>query len=107
MNFGLMNRDKDLWGADANEFKPERWTSLDYSVRAKYMPFFAGPRKCPAQQILLIQYSYLLVRMARLFERIENRDDVFDFFEQHKSTISSRNGVKVSLVLGEGFRGFD
>jgi len=69
------------------------------------MPFFDGPRRCPAQQTIVTQYSYLLVRMAKLFERVDNRDEVLEFFEKHNSTISSRNGVKVALIPGQSHDG--
>ena len=36
--------------------------------------------------------------MAERFERIDNKDEVLEFIEQHNMTITSRNGVKVALV---------
>lgn len=96
MHFGQLHKDKDIWGEDALEFRPERWEGLDPKV--KYQPFFAGPRKCPAQQMLIAQYRYLLVRMAQKFERIDNKDEVLGFVEEHNMTITSRNGVKVALI---------
>lgn len=97
LNFGQMHKDKDLWGDDALEFRPERWESLD--PKAKYQPFFAGPRKCPAQQMLITQYGYLLIRMAKLFERIDNKDEELMLVEEHNMTITSRNGVQVAMIL--------
>lgn len=96
MNLGQLHKDKDLWGEYALEFRPERWESLD--PKFKYQPFFAGPRKCPAQQMLVTQYRYLLVRMAIMFERIDNKDEVLEFVEEHNIAITSRNGVKVALI---------
>jgi len=39
-----MHRRKDIWGDDADQFKPERWDGrkMDWS----YLPFSGGPRIC-------------------------------------------------------------
>lgn len=42
-----MQRREDLWGADAAEFRPERWEGLQAS--SKYLPFNTGPRICPGE----------------------------------------------------------
>ena len=96
LSFGQLHKDKDIWGEDVNEFRPERWDSLD--LMYKYQPFFAGPRRCPAQQMLVTQYSYVLTRMAKLFQRIDNKDPMLKFVEEHNMTITSRNGVQVALI---------
>jgi cytochrome P450 len=47
-----MNRRKELWGEDADEFKPERWLNLPGLVAdipgawASQMTFLYGPRAC-------------------------------------------------------------
>jgi hypothetical protein len=42
-----MHRREDLWGADAAEFRPERWEGLQ--TRSNFLPFNAGPRVCPGE----------------------------------------------------------
>lgn len=39
-----MHRRKDLYGEDAEEFKPERWETLRPGW--EYLPFNGGPRIC-------------------------------------------------------------
>ena len=41
---GAMHRRKDLWGLDADEFRPARWESAHHG--AEYLPFNGGPRVC-------------------------------------------------------------
>lgn len=48
-NFFLMGRNKALWGADAEEFKPDRWLDPELlqkvsSNPAIFTPFASGPR---------------------------------------------------------------
>ena len=42
-----MHRRKDLWGADAAEFRPERWQGLKAGFN--FVPFNGGPRICPGE----------------------------------------------------------
>ena len=41
-----MHRRKDIYGPDADEFKPERWESKDLRPNWGYLPFNGGPRVC-------------------------------------------------------------
>ena len=52
---------------------------------------------CPAQQQVLTQSVYLLVRMVTAYERIENRDPCTEYVELTKMLTESRNGAKVGL----------
>ena len=97
-----MQKDEDLWGPDAARFWPERWEKL--KPMWTYIPFLGGPRICPAQQMVLIQYGYLLVRFVQEFECMENRDEGMRFVEEHRMTKQSRNGVKVAFHGREHLR---
>ncbi|MCJ1401880.1 hypothetical protein MMC11_005097 [Xylographa trunciseda] len=96
LNTASMNHDRDLWGADAHEFRPERWA--DPHRAAPFVPFFTGPRVCPAQQQVLTQAAYVLVRLAREFAALENRDPVWEYVEVTRLVTESRNGVKVAFI---------
>jgi cytochrome P450 len=42
-----MHRHKDLYGDDANEFRPERWEGSELkNIGWGFMPFHGGPRIC-------------------------------------------------------------
>ncbi|KUJ07753.1 cytochrome P450 alkane hydroxylase-like protein [Mollisia scopiformis] len=97
--FRSMHYDEDLWGEDADDFRPERWERSDSIPQHGYVPFSAGGRVCPAQQMVLTECAYILVRLVREFEKIENRDPEESFIEQHKLQMESRNGVKVAFTV--------
>lgn len=64
-----MHRRVDLWGADAAEFRPERW---EHKIPAwQFLPFSGGPRVCIGQQYSLVETSFLLVKLLRAFDRME------------------------------------
>lgn len=97
-----MQVDNDIWGPNADEFIPERWGLIDPNGKQNraYIPFSAGARVCPAQQMVINESMYILVRFMREYGKgaIVNRDDVEGFVEQHRMQMESRNGVKIAFV---------
>jgi cytochrome P450 len=68
-----MHRRKDLWGPDADEFKPERWQKQRPGW--EYLPFNGGPRICLGQQFALTEAGYVIVRMLQKYDKVEGLDD--------------------------------
>lgn len=95
-----LHHDPEIWGADALEFRPGRWA--ERKVRPwEFIPFLGGPRICPAQQMVTIQCTYVLVKLAREFETIESRDLVHEYIEEAQLLLTeSRNGVLIGLTPG-------
>jgi cytochrome P450 len=87
--------DLEIWGSDANVFRPSRFEG--WAPKREFVPFSGGPRICPAQQQVITQSVYLLVRLAQKFERLENRDLCIEFVERIKVFTESVNGVSVAL----------
>ncbi|OOF96432.1 hypothetical protein ASPCADRAFT_47635 [Aspergillus carbonarius ITEM 5010] len=65
----VMHRRPDLWGPDADEFRPDRWS--ERKVGWEYLPFNGGPRICIGQQFALTEAGYVLVRLLQRFDRFE------------------------------------
>jgi cytochrome P450 len=99
-SFYALHRRRDVYGDDADIFRPERWEPLR-PAHWTYMPFGGGPRICPGQQLALTEVAYTTVRLLQRFEGIENRDDVLEFVEQYKISTESRNGAKVSFLCAD------
>ncbi|KAH2919589.1 hypothetical protein KXW25_004899 [Aspergillus fumigatus] len=89
-----MHRREDIYGPDANEFRPERWADLRPGW--VYLPFNGGPRICVGQQYALTEAGYVTVRLAQQFAVLESRDPG-PWEENLTLTLCSRNGTKVSL----------
>ncbi|KUI61103.1 Cytochrome P450 52A13 [Cytospora mali] len=92
-----MHRRKSVFGDDAHEFEPERWARSDMRPGWSYLPFNGGPRICPGQQFALTEASYVVVRLAQAFDRIESRDPN-PWTEGLGLTTVNLNGAKVALV---------
>lgn len=99
-----MHRRHDLFGEDAEEFKPERW--LDDPATGKkglragweYLPFNGGARICLGQQYALTEASYVCVRLCQAFSGIESRDEREEWVEGFTITCVSDSGAKVGLT---------
>ncbi|KAL2784343.1 n-alkane-inducible cytochrome P450 [Aspergillus keveii] len=74
-----MHRRKDIYGPDADKFRPERWENdeLD-NVGWVYLPFNGGPRVCLGQEFAMLEAKYTVVRLLETFEHIEAGADRFD-----------------------------
>jgi cytochrome P450 len=121
----IMHRRKDIWGPDAEDFKPERW--MGRKQGPEYLPFNAGPRIClgrkssalslvlastpshasflskytniPIEQLALTEAGYVTVRLMQRFDVIENRDP--DPVVRHNLTLTSCSGTGVKVRLHE------
>ncbi|KAI9928657.1 hypothetical protein ASPWEDRAFT_65708 [Aspergillus wentii DTO 134E9] len=66
-----LHRRQDIWGPDADEFRPERWDELKPAAW-QFLPFNGGPRACVGQLFALAQASHLLFRVLERFDVLEN-----------------------------------
>ncbi|KAJ4000449.1 cytochrome P450 [Lentinula boryana] len=102
-NTFLIQRRKDLWGEDAEVFRPERWLSNNTNIGTDeevsendllfmdpgdgdglrkmikdpfiFLPFHAGPRVCLGQNFALNEASYFLVLLLQRFKSFELAED--------------------------------
>ncbi|KAL2704161.1 hypothetical protein AAEP93_005232 [Penicillium crustosum] len=67
-----MHRRKDLYGEDAEEFRPERWDEdlPEYTKTWGYLPFSGGPRICLGQEFALVEASYTTARILQEYSGI-------------------------------------
>ncbi|KAJ7659117.1 cytochrome P450 [Mycena polygramma] len=69
-----VHRDKEIWGEDADEFRPERWDEMPYaasaipSVWGNLMTFLAGSHNCIGFRFSVVEIKSLLFTLLRAFE---------------------------------------
>ncbi|KAJ7243063.1 cytochrome P450 [Mycena rebaudengoi] len=69
-----LNRDPEIWGPDALEFKPERWeapTPITTSIPGVWghmLTFLGGPRSCIGYRFSLVELKALLFTLIRGLE---------------------------------------
>ncbi|KAL6856416.1 cytochrome P450 [Trichoderma novae-zelandiae] len=78
-NAYVLHRNKEVWGADAEEFRPERWlqadgeTADDYKNRLQHLnnmdlSFSAGSRKCIGMNLGKMEVSKTVATLITLFD---------------------------------------
>ncbi|ESZ93663.1 hypothetical protein SBOR_5968 [Sclerotinia borealis F-4128] len=93
-----LHRRVDIWGKDANEFKPERWDGRKGGW--EYLPFNGGARICIGQQYALTEASFFIIRLLQKFDAMESVDTE-DVTFNLTLTMCSGNGVKIKLHEAE------
>ena len=103
-----MHRRPDLYGLDADIFRPERWDEpmplLDDPINASwgYLPFNGGPRKCLGMDFGLTEAAYVVVRLIQRYPKMKlPLGEKVEMCGSEKQTmtlvLSSTNGCKVDL----------
>ncbi|KAF2280400.1 cytochrome P450 alkane hydroxylase [Westerdykella ornata] len=103
-----MHRRPDLYGMDAELFRPERWDEdmpLQHNpTNAKwgYLPFHGGPRICLGMDFALTEAAYTVVRLLQRFQTIKLPEgEVVELVGVEKQTatlvISITEGCKVDI----------
>ncbi|KAK4224533.1 benzoate 4-monooxygenase [Podospora fimiseda] len=72
-----IHRSKEIWGPDADEFKPERWAKLTPRQKAAFIPFSHGPRACVGRNVAEMEMKLIVATWARRYE-VELRQDYMD-----------------------------
>ncbi|KAI1380490.1 cytochrome P450 [Hypoxylon crocopeplum] len=91
------HRRKDLWGEDADEYRPERW-----SGRRKgwdFTPFGGGPQICIGQGYSITQVSYAIARFVMHFDKMEPSPGSNNAKRSWMTVLMPGDGVKVRMHL--------
>ncbi|KAE8135207.1 cytochrome P450 [Aspergillus pseudotamarii] len=94
-----MHRRKDIWGPDADDFKPGRWEGRKISWG--YLPFSGGPRVCIGQQLALTEAGYVLVRLIQRFDGMQDVNAEKEIKQNVTLTSAPAQGVTVRLHAPE------
>ena len=72
MNSWDLHRDKQIYGADADVFRPERWLHASEAEKAlmerSYVPFGMGSRTCIGKNISLLEMNKLIPLVVRDYD---------------------------------------
>lgn len=93
----VMHRRKDIWGEDADEFKPERFQGRKPGW--EFLPFNGGPRICIGQQFALTEASYVTVRLLQRFDQIEAGKHELEGAVTSNLTLTNCPGNPVTLRM--------
>ncbi|KAI1184949.1 cytochrome P450 [Nemania serpens] len=89
-----IHHSKEIWGADADEFRPERWEEATPRQRNAFIPFSHGPRSCVGRNVAEMEMKMIAATWLR-------RYDVF----LRQEVMETREGfLRKPLALEIGFK---
>lgn len=105
-----INRSKHFWGADANEFRPERWINADgtnnktggSSSNYAQLTFLHGPRSCIGQGFAQSELKCLLAAFVGRYEFKLAREGG-DYFPAGLVTTKPSGGMWLKMKTVEGW----
>lgn len=64
----------EIWGPDADEFRPERWESLTPRQKNAFIPFSHGPRACVGRNVAEMELKLIVSCWARRYDVFLRQD---------------------------------
>ncbi|KAJ4372333.1 hypothetical protein N0V83_004107 [Neocucurbitaria cava] len=58
----------DIWGPDADTFRPERWEKVSEKQKAAFIPFSYGPRACVGRNVAEMELALIVGTVFRRYE---------------------------------------
>lgn len=63
-----IHHSKEIWGPDADEFRPERWDNVTEKQKAAFIPFSYGPRACVGRNVAEMELALIVSTVFRRYE---------------------------------------
>lgn len=76
-----IHHSKEIWGPDADEFRPERWEKVTELQKASFIPFSVGPRACVGRNVAEMELALIVGTVFHNFE-----------FELYQDVLETREG---------------
>jgi cytochrome P450 len=97
------SRKKNIYGPDADYFRPERWETGELAnIGWAYFPFNGGPRQCLGEDFALMEVSYAVVRLLKACSIVvlpegEKMEPVGTERQRLTLVLSSMDGCRVKI----------
>ncbi|KAH7138730.1 cytochrome P450 [Dendryphion nanum] len=95
LSYYALHRNQDVFGADVENFRPERWDNINPS-QWEFMGFGGGLRACLGRPKVLVEAAYVVVRLVKEFKLLQSRDPL-EWKGDLRLTCKSANGCKIAL----------
>lgn len=92
-----IHHSKEIWGSDADDFVPERWSDSRLTIRQKdaFIPFSYGPRACVGRNVAEMELKCIVGTVFRNFE----------FRDEHDGPLETREGfLRKPLAFNVGIK---
>jgi cytochrome P450 len=99
----ILQRQKSVWGEDAEVFKPERmklakgFFKLDSEIEKIFYPFVDGAYKCPGREFAKLESMLAIAGLLRNFDiKLKNQDQLPDPISGGTFRLFSKLSVKIT-----------
>ncbi|PNY27694.1 Cytochrome P450 monooxygenase CYP53A26 [Tolypocladium capitatum] len=62
-----IHHSKEIWGEDANEYRPERWENATPRQKNAFIPFSHGPRACIGRNVAKLEMRLIVATWVRRY----------------------------------------
>ena len=94
---GVLHRRKELWGEDADEFKPQRFENGTTGFGGAFVPFSLGPRVCIGQNFAVAEAKVILSML--LFNFSWELASTYRHHPEINLTLRCRHGVPLLMKV--------
>lgn len=89
-----IHHSKEIWGPDADSFRPERWEKLTERQKNAFIPFSYGPRACVGRNVAEMELALIVSTVFRNYT-----------FELRQGEMETREGfLRKPLALQVGLQ---
>ncbi|KFY54761.1 hypothetical protein V496_07175 [Pseudogymnoascus sp. VKM F-4515 (FW-2607)] len=63
-----IHRLESIWGADGDQYRPERWETLTEDQKKAFVPFGHGPRSCVGRNVAEMELTLAMATLVRRYD---------------------------------------
>ncbi|KAF2214910.1 hypothetical protein CERZMDRAFT_82803 [Cercospora zeae-maydis SCOH1-5] len=89
----VMHHSTEIWGPDAEEFRPERWEKVTERQKLAFIPFSYGPRACVGRNVAEMELALIIATVFRRYEFDLRQDKL----ETREGFLRKPLGLKVGM----------
>jgi len=72
-----LHHNKEIWGEDVDEFRPERFDNLTHLQKRSFIPFGGGARVCMGMNFAMLEKKIILSKMLMRYEILLEEDTTY------------------------------
>lgn len=88
-----IHHSKEIWGPDADDFRPERWETVTDEQKSAFIPFSHGPRSCVGRNVAEMQMRLIAATWIRRYGVVLNQG----VMETREGFLRKPMGLEVSI----------
>lgn len=69
-----IHHSKEIWGPDADDYRPERWDNVTARQKNAFIPFSHGPRACVGRNVAEMEMKLIVATWARRYDVFLRQD---------------------------------